>query len=154
MSVYAEVYKLVKMIPRGRVLTYGLISDFLSKRLSAQGVGWALNALPAPQKGARSRGGKVANQGFNAQNVPWHRVINSNGGISTHKNPGIPPGLQRELLEAEGVTFDSVEKVDLPKFLWREGLGPRTPQSGQAKSEKTLKSRSIQKRRAKSGRLK
>jgi methylated-DNA-protein-cysteine methyltransferase-like protein len=123
MSVYAEVYKLVKRIPRGRVLTYGLISDLLTKRLSAQGVGWALKALPEAKKRTRSSDGKISNQVFNAKTVPWHRVVNSNGGISTHKNSAIPPGLQRELLEAEGITFDWEDKIDLPKYLWLEGLG-------------------------------
>lgn len=122
MSVYAEVYKLVKAIPRGRVLTYGLISDLLSKRLSAQGVGWALRALPGPTKRSKSKGGKTNQPVFNGKNVPWHRVINSNGGISTHKNPGIPPGLQKALLEAEGIEFDSEDKIDLSKYLWLEGV--------------------------------
>jgi methylated-DNA-protein-cysteine methyltransferase-like protein len=122
MSVYAEVYELVKKIPRGRVLTYGLISDVLSKRLSAQGVGWALNALPEPAKNTKANDRKKNNKAFNSKNVPWHRVVNSSGGMSTHKNPGIPPGFQRVLLEAEGVVFDSEEKIDLSKYLWLEGV--------------------------------
>lgn len=122
MSVYAEVYKLVRKIPEGRVLTYGLISDLINKRLSAQGVGWALNALPGPRKKPRSSKAKIEARTFNSENVPWHRVLNSTGGLSTHKNPDIPEGLQRIMLEAEGVKFDSEEKIDLPKYLWVDGI--------------------------------
>ncbi|PWT96890.1 MAG: cysteine methyltransferase [Candidatus Melainabacteria bacterium] len=121
MSVYAEVYKIVKKIPRGRVLTYGLISDLLEKRLSAQGVGWALRALPGPTKKRKSTGTTTSKSGFDSKNVPWHRVVNSTGGISTHKNPGMPPDFQKHLLEAEGIVFDSENKLDLSKHLWLDG---------------------------------
>jgi len=118
MPVYERVYKIVMQIPKGRVLTYGLISDLLGSRLSAQGVGWALKALP-------SASGKKSSQAaslYNGKTVPWHRVINSQGGTSTHKVAEIPPDLQRQLLEAEGVVFGLDERIDLPKYLWMEGL--------------------------------
>ena len=44
-KVYEEIYKIVQRIPKGRVLTYGLISNMIGSRMSAQGVGWALKAL-------------------------------------------------------------------------------------------------------------
>jgi methylated-DNA-protein-cysteine methyltransferase-like protein len=122
MSVYAEVYKIVKKIPRGRVLTYGLISDLLEKRLSAQGVGWAMRALPGPTKKSKTSGAKATKSAFDSKTVPWHRVVNSSGGISTSKNPNMPPDLQRNLLEAEGIEFDSEDKLDLSKYLWIEGV--------------------------------
>jgi len=118
MSVYEKVYKIVMKIPKGRVLTYGLISNMLANRLSAQGVGWAMRALPSYE--GRKRGARGSK--YNSKSVPWHRVINSQGGTSTHKIPDIPPDLQREMLEAEGVIFDEEEKIDLPKYLWVEGL--------------------------------
>ena len=121
MSVYEKVYKIVMRIPKGRVLTYGLISNLLGSRLSAQGVGWALKALPA--FGEKKKG--ETSSKYNSKTVPWHRVINSQGGTSTHKVPEFPPDLQRELLEAEGVVFDQEEKIDLPKYLWMEGLSER-----------------------------
>jgi methylated-DNA-protein-cysteine methyltransferase-like protein len=126
-ATFVEVYKLVKKIPRGRVLTYGLISDLLTTRLSAQGVGWALKALRSPQKETVQKktakiAGKRMGHPYNSDNVPWHRVVNSNGGISTHKISAIPPGLQKRLLRAEGITFDAEDKIDLNKFLWMEGL--------------------------------
>ncbi len=53
-AVFAEVYEIVRLIPRGKVLTYGYISDMLEKRLSAQGVGWALNALSSSSSSVSS----------------------------------------------------------------------------------------------------
>lgn len=112
MSVYFEVYEIVKDIPRGRILTYGLISNLLEKRLSAQGVGWALRALS----------GDKANKKYHSGNVPWHRVINSTGGISTSRNTEMQPDLQQSLLEAEGIEFNSEGKLDMQKYLWSERL--------------------------------
>jgi methylated-DNA-protein-cysteine methyltransferase related protein len=112
-SAYDQVYAIVCRIPKGKVLTYGLISNLINSRLSAQGVGWAMQALAKnPNKPGK----------YNATNVPWHRVINSQGKLSTHKNPNILPGLQKKLLEKEGIKFDSEEKMDLPSHLWKDGL--------------------------------
>ncbi len=112
-SVYEQVYAIVCRIPKGKVLTYGLISNLLNSRLSAQGVGWAMQALAKnPDKPGK----------YNATNVPWHRVINSKGSLSTDKNQDIAPGLQKKLLEAEGIKFDEQDQMDLPTYLWKEGL--------------------------------
>lgn len=118
--VFRQVYELVQRIPIGRVLTYGLISHKLNKRLSAQGVGWALNALPPA---ARAKGGKsgTAEAVFHSGNVPWHRVVNARGGLSTHRIADIPPDMQMQLLMAEGVVFKD-ELLDLERYLWMEGL--------------------------------
>ena len=98
----------MRRIPKGKILTYGLVSHLVNERLSAQGVGWALQALASVKNGSKQ--------------VPWHRVINSRGGISTHKNPNIPPGLQKAMLEKEGLIFNEEEQVDLDKHLWKAGL--------------------------------
>lgn len=113
MAIYEKVYEIVRQIPSGRVLTYGVISHMIEKRLSAQGVGWALNAL-------KSYHPSQPEDVFTTQNVPWHRVINSRGGISTHKQLSIPPGEQRRLLEAEGVIFQDDETIVLKDYLWRD----------------------------------
>lgn len=112
MSVYFEVYEIVKKIPHGRVLTYGLISHVINKRLTPQGVGWALRAL----RSAKEAGNNVYHSG----NVPWHRVINASGGISTTRNTEMPPDLQQELLQAEGVEFNHEGKIDLAKYLFEK----------------------------------
>ncbi len=141
--VFERVYEIVMQIPRGRVLTYGVISDMLGGRLTAQGVGWALKALPdgsvkvtsksAATKAKPAKTAKPAKQPkqlkqpgkYNSQTVPWQRVINSRGTTSTFK-VGMPPDLQREILEKEGVAFDHEGKVDLKKYMWMAGLRDRS----------------------------
>lgn len=65
-------------------------------RLSPVGVGWALRAAPDGS-------------------IPWHRVINAQGRVSTD---GDHPGLQRAMLEAEGIVFDVDGRIDLAVFGW------------------------------------
>lgn len=103
-SFYDAVYRMVRRIPRGRVTTYGHIAALCGNPRAARTVGWALHALP------------------DGSDVPWHRVINARGGISISK-VGLPPQLQRALLEAEGVEFAADGRVDLDRWGW---IGPRT----------------------------
>jgi len=98
-AVFARVHAWVAKIPRGQVATYGQLSELIDGRLSAVGVGWAL----------RASGGKL----------PWHRVVNAQGGLSTDAEQ---PGRQRTLLASEGVRFGPDGKIDLARFQWR----PRT----------------------------
>ncbi|MBX9670127.1 MAG: MGMT family protein [Candidatus Obscuribacterales bacterium] len=114
-GAFEQVYEIVTRIPRGRVLTYGAISDRMNKRLSAAAVGWAMNAL------GNKRDGK-----YNSENVPWHRVINSKGMLSTSEETGMigkngrPLKLQQLLLEQEGIEFCDNENIDLERYLWIE----------------------------------
>jgi alkylated DNA nucleotide flippase Atl1 len=50
--------------------------------------------------------------------VPWPRVVNAKGGCSTDRLPDGPPGLQRHLLEAEGVEFRTNSTLDLELYRW------------------------------------
>jgi methylated-DNA-protein-cysteine methyltransferase-like protein len=70
----------------------------LTEPLSARAVGWALHSCP--------------------EGIPWHRVVNSRGGCSTDRIPHLPAGLQRALLEEEGVLFRSNGTLDLSEYLW------------------------------------
>lgn len=97
-SPFSRVQALVRRIPRGRVATYGQLSALVKRRLTPIGVAWAIRA---------------------ADDLPWHRVVNARGGISTEAES---PGVQRARLEAEGVRFDAAGRVDLARHLWR---GPR-----------------------------
>jgi methylated-DNA-protein-cysteine methyltransferase-like protein len=99
---FEQVYRLVRQVPRGRVTSYGAIARTLGHPRAARTVGWALHSLPE------------------GSDVPWHRVINSQGRISA---AGREPwaDLQRALLEAEGVEFDQRGAVDWERFGW-EGL--------------------------------
>src|SRR5262245_9943648 len=99
--VFERIHRLVLRIPRGRVMTYGQIARMLDDRYSPRLVGWAMHATPA-----------------NELKIPWHRVINSSGGISTGRLHLQEPDLQRLLLEAEGVEFDERGKCDLGSYQW------------------------------------
>ena len=92
----------MRLIPKGQVATYGQIAEIVSHRRAARTVGWALNAL---QEGT---------------DVPWHRVINARGQISTRYRDQAAT-VQRHLLEQEGVTFDEQGQTDLDAYQW-EGL--------------------------------
>lgn len=96
--VFERVYELVRRIPKGRVMTYGQISVLVEGRLSPRAVGWAMHGCP--------------------RGVPWQRVVNASGGISTERLPDMPPGLQRALLEAEGVVFRRSGTLDLTRYRW------------------------------------
>ncbi|MBS2004414.1 MAG: MGMT family protein [Cyanobacteria bacterium SZAS LIN-5] len=119
--VYEEIYKIVRKIPRGKVLTYGVISHMIGGRMSAQGVGWALKALGNKKRSNPSSKKKPDKSEFDFESVPWQRVVNAKGGMSTLKLADVPPGLQQHLLEAEGIIFDEEGNLDLSKYLWIEG---------------------------------
>lgn len=102
-TMYRTFYAMVRRVPRGRVATYGQIAKLCGMPRHARHVGYALSAIPAGMK------------------LPWHRIINSQGLISLrlrHWESG-SDDLQRILLEAEDVTFDSTGKVNLKKFQWQ-----------------------------------
>jgi len=99
MKTYEKIYNVVKKIPKGKVATYGQIGQLLN--LDPRIIGWALNKLVG-----------------NSQRIPWQRVINSKGKISTSRVINIPLDLQKKLLEKEGIRFDKNEKVDLKEYLW------------------------------------
>ncbi|HMO81270.1 MAG TPA: MGMT family protein [Pyrinomonadaceae bacterium] len=99
-----RVYELVKQIPSGRVMTYGQIANILGEGYTARTVGFVMH-------------------GADTENVPWQRVINSQGKCSTGKMT-IPVNLQQSMLEQEGVIFDAKGRCDLGKYLWHpEGVG-------------------------------
>lgn len=97
---FETVWKIVKRIPRGRVATYGQISQMIDRRLTPVGVGWAIRAAGDDR-------------------IPWQRVVNASGGISTDDQH---PGLQRAMLEAEGVKFGRDGRIDLERYAWRPRL--------------------------------
>lgn len=101
MTFYEKVYEQVRRIPDGRVTTYGHIAALAGNPRAARTVGWALHALP------------------HDTDVPWHRVLNARGGISISK-VGLPPELQRALLEEEGVEFRADGTADLDRWGWIE----------------------------------
>lgn len=109
-SVFEQVYKIVLQIPPGKVMTYGQISLLLGEKLSAAGVGWAMNATPSDER-----------------KIPWHRVINSRGGVSTNKILNVAPNLQKNLLEAEGLVFNEQGLIDLKTYQWKPNTNENFP---------------------------
>lgn len=99
---FEQVYRLVRRVPRGRVTSYGAVARMLGHPRAARTVGWALHSLPE------------------GSDVPWQRVINSQGRIPAAGREHAAD-LQRALLEAEGITFDAHGVVDWERFGW-EGL--------------------------------
>lgn len=95
----AQVLKWVRQIPAGQVATYGQIAALAGKPRAPRQVGGILRALGDDSE------------------VPWFRVINAQGGISTYR---VGSGeLQRHLLEAEGVCFNASGHCDLKRFRWQ-----------------------------------
>ena len=96
--VHARIHRTVARIPRGRVATYGQIALLAGLPGQARLVGYALHALP------------------DFTPVPWQRVINARGEISTR---GSHAARQRRLLEREGILFDAGGRIALERFQWR-----------------------------------
>ncbi len=100
MSFFDKVYQVVKLIPYGRVTTYGAIANYLGQRGSARMVGWAMNnshGLP--------------------EHIPAHRVVNRKGHL-TGKNHFGGPLVMQQLLESENITIiqDQIQHFD--KLFW------------------------------------
>ncbi len=102
-NFYDAVYRVVRKIPRGRVMTYGQIATILGAPRAARAVGYAMGASP--------------------KNVPWQRVINRKGQISARGDVERPI-IQQQMLEAEGLVFDETESCDLTRYRWE----PRNPE--------------------------
>lgn len=101
-NYFQDVYEATRMIPYGRVSTYGAIADYLGLG-SARMVGWALN--------------KSFTNGID---VPAHRVVNRNGELSGRIH-FFTPTLMQELLENEGIMVKNDQVVDFKTHFWHPG---------------------------------
>lgn len=97
-SFYKRVLEIIKKIPKGRVATYGQIARYAGNPQASRQVAYILHSSTEKEK------------------LPWHRVINSKGGISLRSKHGYE--LQKQMLEREGITFDEENRVDLDSFGW------------------------------------
>ena len=93
-----RVYKIVRTIPVGRVMTYGQIASILGEGYTPRTVGFVMH-------------------GAETKETPWQRVINSQGACSTGKMT-VPVNLQQQILEDEGVIFDGKDRCDLNVYQW------------------------------------
>jgi methylated-DNA-protein-cysteine methyltransferase related protein len=101
-STYDRIYEIVRQIPYGQIATYGQVAELSNLAGKARVVGYALYRVD-PQ----------------TSDVPWHRVVNSQGQISESPFRNGGDYFQRSLLEQEGVKFSSAGKINLRKYRWQ-----------------------------------
>lgn len=91
-----KIESLVRLVPRGRVITYGQVAALLGMPRAARAVGWTAH--------------------FGSQEVPWQRVVNRNGRVA----PGWPGGMaaHAEALKGEGLPVNDEWEVDLSAHQW------------------------------------
>ncbi len=97
MSCWDPVYRLVKQIPRGRVLSYGALAKALRLKGGARSAGRAMAATPS------------------GRGIPWHRVLGASGKLLIREPYA---SLQKKLLESEGVKVVE-SRVNLKRHLWK-----------------------------------
>lgn len=100
-TFYEQVYAVVRRIPRGQVTSYGRVAQMLGHPNAARAVGYALGALRRRRKDPAY------------SDIPWQRVVNSAGRISSPN-----PAVQARILRDEGVVVNDNWQIDLDQFLW------------------------------------
>jgi methylated-DNA-protein-cysteine methyltransferase-like protein len=113
------VYRLVKQIPRGRVITYGALAKVLRLRGGARTAGRAMAATPS------------------GKGVPWHRVVGDRGKLLIREPYA---SLQRKLLESEGVSLLE-SRVNLKLHVWSPAKSPNPKLKQKASRKRTTKRR-------------
>ena len=94
----AEVIRMIKSIPRGKVATYGQIACLAGFCPAVRRVVWILHSCSEKER------------------LPWHRVVNHRGTISL--KPGAGYEKQKAMLKNEGIVFDDRDRIDLDRYLW------------------------------------
>lgn len=94
------VFQVARLVPKGRVTSYGAIAKYIGAASSSRAVGYAMNASHLQKK-----------------KVPAHRVVNRNGEL-TGRHHFATPYLMQELLEKEGVKVKNNKVVDFEKRFW------------------------------------
>lgn len=100
LSFFLQVHEVVKLIPFGRVTSYGAIASYLGAKGSARMVGWAMNASH-----------------HSLDSIPAHRVVNRTGLLTGKHNFG-GPEIMQQLLESEGITVIGDQIQDFEIFFW------------------------------------
>lgn len=98
-SFFEKVYDVVRLIPFGKVTTYGSIARYIGSAGSARMVGWAMNASHA------------------LEDVPAHRVVNRTG-LLTGKHHFKGTNLMQQLLESEGIHVVNNQIQNFDQFFW------------------------------------
>lgn len=105
---FAAVYQVVKLVPTGRVTSYGAIANYLGAKQAARMVGWAMNAS------------------HKFSDVPAHRVVNRKGLLSGKHHFDGPLQMQN-LLEKEGIKIKDNQILDFQKVFWDPTLELELP---------------------------
>ena len=98
---YAAIYELVKVIPKGKVTTYGAIAAALGKPKGARLVGYAMNACD--------------------KSLPAHRVVNRNGMLTGKIHFPGPDEMANRLI-ADGIQVENDQIINFEKHFWDPGL--------------------------------
>jgi methylated-DNA-protein-cysteine methyltransferase-like protein len=98
MNFYEKVYDIVARIPRGKVVSYGQVASWTGSWRASRAVGYALFRPPEDRR------------------LPCHRVVHRDGALAA--NEAFGAGVQRRLLEEEGVGFTADGCVDMKKYAW------------------------------------
>lgn len=97
---YEKIYAVVRLIPAGKVTSYGAIAAYLGSARSSRMVGWAMNNAHSQEN-----------------YIPAHRVVNRNGLLTGKHHFGTATAMQ-EYLEAEGIRVIDDQIVDFEKHFW------------------------------------
>jgi methylated-DNA-protein-cysteine methyltransferase-like protein len=97
---FSQVYEITRLIPYGRITSYGAIAAYLGSPGAARMVGWALN-----------------NSHHLPEFIPAHRVVNRNGMLTgKHHFPG--ENIMKDLLQSEGIVVEEDQVVEFRKLFW------------------------------------
>lgn len=99
-NFFQDVYEITRLIPKGRVTSYGAIAKYLGTARSSRMIGWAMNNAHSQEK-----------------YVPAHRVVNRNG-MLTGKHHFATPDQMQQLLEKERIKVKKDKIVDFKKLFW------------------------------------
>jgi methylated-DNA-protein-cysteine methyltransferase related protein len=105
MTTFQEaVLRAVRMVPSGKVVSYGQVAAYVGTPRAARQDGWAMRSLEG------------------APDFPWWRVLNNAGRITIKGNQINSAQLQKELLEAEGIKVNHDFELDIEKYRYRANL--------------------------------
>lgn len=99
-NFFEKVWEVARLVPVGRVTSYGAIARYLGAARSARMVGWAMNNCHATDAG-----------------IPAHRVVNSKG-ILTGKHHFGGSNVMQELLESEGIVIENDQIINFAEVFW------------------------------------
>ncbi|RED99804.1 MGMT family protein [Marinoscillum furvescens] len=99
-NFFKDVHEVARLIPAGRVTSYGAIAAYLGVKRSARMVGWAMN------------------QAHGDESIPAHRVVNRIGVLSGKHNFLGGPEVMQQRLEAEGVRVQKDQVQDFDQVFW------------------------------------